>query len=303
MEICTCHFRENLEWLSEWPVTVVHKEGGGPVPATFHPVYTIPNVGCEATAYLWYIIQRYDSLPDRVAFIHGHEEACHQLGDRPLLEMIRGANKERGLVHLNNAWRCVTSIKQVAHFAPFLDELGIIDFVPEYFITCCGAQFVVARENILRNSKSLYQKLYSMIQTQDHAICMEVCVWNFLFCHTFSVVPRDDDFSPPLKTIRYHTSGSCTMNPATMRFVYRGRDPPDPSLACISTKEDYDASKNTGCVMMTCFGDDPVYECDDPGRILWIVRDEFERMKQRILITNNHFYKVFMQSIENSSRA
>ena len=301
MEICTCHFRENLEWLSEWPVTVVHKEGGGPVPPTFHPVYTIPNVGCEATAYLWYIIQRYDSLPDRVAFIHGHETSPHQLGDRPLLELIRNANEDRGLVHLNNTWRCVVSVRYFEMFDALLTKIALK--VPDYFITCFGAQFIVARENILRRPKRLYEQLYSCIQTRDDAICMELCVWNFLFCGNFSVVPRDDDFSPQLKSIRYHESGSCTMNPAAMHIVYRGHVPPDPTLTCITTKEDFDAFKNTGCVMVACFGDDLAYECDNPGRVVWIHAREFENTKQTIRWYHEFFHKVYTQSIENGSRA
>jgi hypothetical protein len=95
IEICTSHFNEDLGWLekSPWPVTVVHHEGGTPVDYT----YLIPNVGFETTSYLKYIIERYDSLPDHVAFIHGHETAPHQLGDRPMLDMIRDANIQKNI--------------------------------------------------------------------------------------------------------------------------------------------------------------------------------------------------------------
>ena len=76
MEICTCHYKEDLAWLDncEFIVNIVHKEGGTPIP---NYTYCIPNIGCEATAYLKYIIERYDTLPDYTAFLHGHETSYH----------------------------------------------------------------------------------------------------------------------------------------------------------------------------------------------------------------------------------
>ena len=61
MEICTCHYNEDLKWLdeSEFLVNIVHKDGGTPIDY----MYCIPNVGYEATAYMKYIIERYDTLP------------------------------------------------------------------------------------------------------------------------------------------------------------------------------------------------------------------------------------------------
>lgn len=36
------------------------------------PFAETPNVGREAPAYLSWIIEHYDNLPDRTVFIHGH---------------------------------------------------------------------------------------------------------------------------------------------------------------------------------------------------------------------------------------
>jgi hypothetical protein len=61
MEICTCHYKENIEWLksSLYPVTVVHKEGGDPFShESFFHSFTVPNIGVEAYAYLSYILDR-----------------------------------------------------------------------------------------------------------------------------------------------------------------------------------------------------------------------------------------------------
>ena len=146
LEICSSHFNEDLEWLkkSQWPVSIVHHEGGAPVEYT----YVIPNVGLEVSAYLKYIIERYDTLPDHVAFIHGHETAWHQQGGRPMLDMIKTANIEKyDYVPLNNSWRCVNSEKQMADQLEFIKANKFT--VDPHFITCCGGQFIVSKKAIL----------------------------------------------------------------------------------------------------------------------------------------------------------
>lgn len=84
LEIVSCHYKEELLWLedSPYPVNVVGKEGGDtPLLETskFKSVNVIPNFGLEASSYLWFIIERYDSLPERVAFM------CHRQGNPPAL--------------------------------------------------------------------------------------------------------------------------------------------------------------------------------------------------------------------------
>ena len=163
MEICTSHFNENLEWLkkSPWTVNIVHHEGGDSVDATF----TIPNKGYEATAYLKYIIERYDSLPDFIAFIHGHEYADHQQGDRSMINMIETANINKyKFIPLNNRWKQVHSIHQLSHLK--------YSFPRHFSIDTC-AQFIVARERILNHSKAKYIQLYENTNTKDDATILE----------------------------------------------------------------------------------------------------------------------------------
>ncbi len=274
MEICTCHFNEDLDWLknSEWPVRIVHKEGGAPLNKV--PDYTVPNVGLEATAYLHFIIERYETLPEQVAFIHGHETSYHQLGDRPLLEMIRTANiKKYGYVPLNNSWRCVNTVIQIPKFLEFYRELGLINF-PDRFITCCGAQFIVSRERILGHSKKFYQKLYSSIKTRDQAIAFEL-VWHVLFGENITIRPADDHFNPPLKEIMYHQSGSFPLDPKDFKIYYIGKNPPPSVHHHVTTKEQWDYYKYRGICPLCAYDDELCFEVDDPGKILWFKREIF----------------------------
>ena len=67
--VIAAHYEENVAWLGNvsrhWQVTIM---GPGGLPA---------NKGQEAMAYLTYIIQNYDNLPESMAFIHSHESSWH----------------------------------------------------------------------------------------------------------------------------------------------------------------------------------------------------------------------------------
>jgi len=222
IEICTSHFNEDLGWLekSPWPVTVVHHEGGTPVECA----YTIPNVGFETTSYLKYIIERYDSLPDHVAFIHGHETAPHQLGDRPMLDMIRDANIQKyDYVPLNNCWRCVIPELQMKNEIEFANKHGFPK-PADYFITCCGAQFIVSKKTLLTHTKEQYQHMYSVTIEKYDAIYFEF-TWHSIFGCGPSIVPYVDHFTPKLSEILYSTGGSVPMVLSKFKPCFIGSSP------------------------------------------------------------------------------
>jgi hypothetical protein len=201
MEICVSHYSEDLDWLkqADCPVVVIDHDGAEPHP--FETFLTIPNSGYEASVYLKYIIERYDSLPDHVAFIHGHEEADHQLGGRPMLEMIKTANiKKYGYVPLNNAWRNVLSAMQLAQFTDRWKQLFTAP-MPDRFTLDTAAQFVVSKSRILANPKSKYEFLYDSIDTKDDATIIEH-MWHYIFGEKISMQPSKDMFVPPLTEIK-----------------------------------------------------------------------------------------------------
>lgn len=158
--------------------------------------YYVPgNVGDEAPCYLQYIIENYDNLPERTAFIHPHQYPWHS---RPSMSSI--------LQHLNWEFRDYFSLNTVSlwyavaeghhdiyggatlddDFHRFhgqeiggkirqfwemllLDELGP---VPEYIRSRCCAQFVVHRDRIRLRSRQLYQNIYDLFQS------FEQVEWN-----------------------------------------------------------------------------------------------------------------------------
>lgn len=110
--IVTSHWKEDLNWLkkSKYPVVLIDHEGSDP-PA-IEPTTIIPNRGNESSSYIRYIIDNWDSLPDYVAFIHGHETSHHQKHKEHMLTLIdrarrsRFCNPERNVVRRTVSFMC-----------------------------------------------------------------------------------------------------------------------------------------------------------------------------------------------------
>lgn len=175
--IVTNHWKEDMEWLkkSKFPVVMIDKEGSAP--SCFEPAMVLPNKGGAESSYFKYIIENYDNLPDHVAFIHGHETAYHHYHERPLLEVIEGANLEHGYIPLNGGVR----------FYRFRNEEGVMD-LPRYWDDLKlpaemkpdnGAflgyqphsQFIVSRERIRRLPKETYEHMYNVMLEEEPEWC------------------------------------------------------------------------------------------------------------------------------------
>lgn len=168
MEIVTCHYKEDLRWLesSPYPVNVVGKEGGDTVlldPSKFKSVEIIPNFGLEASSYLWYIIENYGNLPERMAFIHGHENSPHQR--IPIFESIEKYGLHSSFVDLN---RCMNEYMILVPKSPFCilwERIMQADFgpVPKIINFRGMAQFSIHRECIRYRPKWMYEKLLNIM--------------------------------------------------------------------------------------------------------------------------------------------
>ena len=161
--IVTSHWKEDLTWLkeSEFPVILIDKEGADPT--CFEQAYVIPNKGKEASVYLKFIIERYNDLPDYVAFIHGHEYSWHQ--QQNILELIRNANLEKhGFISLNGVykdWLISTPAYPFQNVWELYSENNkyVFENIPS------SAQFIVSKKRILLHSLETYKNLYVLTMT------------------------------------------------------------------------------------------------------------------------------------------
>jgi len=230
LEIVTSHWKEDLTWLaqSKWPVNLIDKEGADTSP--FVPKHVIPNKGQEASAYIKYIIERYDSLPDHVAFIHGHEESWHQFHGRPLLEVIDQAQRDiHDYISLNNFFRLYWFLDEVEDWNKVVTYWNIFGFKDEdrplygsRLEIPFGAQFIVSREAIQRYSKKDWTRWYTLIMneaTNQFPLFFE-CVWHVIFGQPYKCGPNIRWFSFLIKREVYWHEFHKVLPPAEL--VERG---------------------------------------------------------------------------------
>lgn len=296
MEICACHHKYDIEWLkkSSWPVTIVHKEGGDEFDRDhFVNNWTIPNIGLEVTSYLDFIIKRWDSLPERTVFLHGHEDSYHQKSGRHLLELIRDANPKYPYVSLNNSWRCVNSDAQLSAISHSIVKFGITE-LPMRFITDSSAQFIVSREAIQRYPKEVYQELYHIPVDRTDATSAELCLWTKMFTGDYTFVPKPDHFNPPVPEIFYSSACGIPMFFDDLKFGYVGQTVLEgPPLIYIKTVEEYEYHKIRATVMFIFAGDQIAFECDDPGRIVTVTSETVGPIMRIIINEAEEFDKVY----------
>jgi hypothetical protein len=86
--VVASQFKEDVDWLkeSDFPVVLISKNQGFD-DSSFFACHSIPNRGMEFGSYLWFICNYWDSMPEKVAFIHGHESAYHQ--SIPIFDSIK----------------------------------------------------------------------------------------------------------------------------------------------------------------------------------------------------------------------
>lgn len=167
--IISSHYNEDLSWLvnqNDYDYRVYTKCHDPPsfIPRDKIIVYT-PNKGCEASSYLFYIINNYECLSPCVAFVHGHFTAWHQ--DVDILTAIKRYGGEDYMT-LNDRFRrnvfhdhCGTEGNAIGNWnlaKHAMTEIGMdIPFPSRLEFTQC-AQFIVTADRIRKNSLNFYKR-------------------------------------------------------------------------------------------------------------------------------------------------
>ena len=188
--IVTSHWKEDLEWLkkSKWPVVLIDKEGSDASYMT--PQHVIPNAGNECSVYIKYIIENYDSLPEHVAFIHGHENSYHQKHELPILDVIEGANiKDYEFIPINNVYTCIPFGDDPSRFLE-LRKFWTKFKIPKKMPPICGnltvpigAQFIVSKNRIKQIPKEIYELWYEILISER-----DVKQWGHCFEATWHII-------------------------------------------------------------------------------------------------------------------
>lgn len=192
--VVTSHFSEDLEWLAKkyymFNIVLCDKKGSANIPEEVKNKFDctscplMENKGSEGLAYFNYIINNYDNLSERTAFIHGHETAWHYKNPLSIWDAILVARTDKyGYISLNIKHhpgfdyskdrnyeypRTMALVENYweEYFKPYLGE------IPKKFSHDCCAQFIVRKDRILRHPKEAYQKwasLYDVFEKEMNA--------------------------------------------------------------------------------------------------------------------------------------
>lgn len=151
-------------------------------------ITSVPHVGYNVNAYMRYIVDHYDSLPDRVLFCkdnvfprHVSRQTFERLAARPVFTPIEEPGQwnnrypismrssDNGYLELNNSWYVKSFVWR--YFATYDDFHSFIfddQPPPKYIRFAPGANYVVPREHILLRSRSFYFNLMQFCDYDPH---------------------------------------------------------------------------------------------------------------------------------------
>ena len=180
------HYNENLDWTKNliYPYTVISRNN--------IPKEIAPNKGYEASAYLEYIINNYENLPDICIFVHGHRNDWHHKEN--IDEKIKNLDflynyyniNDLKTDYLKNHTKEFNILKNFIYiFNNILDKQIIVENIK---YKPCG-QFYIKKENILIHSKDIYKELYNFLMTTNipsywSARFFEY-LWHFIFTNNY----------------------------------------------------------------------------------------------------------------------
>lgn len=165
-----------------------------PIRASGAIVRRIPNHGAEAYAYIRYILDEYDRLPDKILFMHAHTTSWHQqfnVLQRIVLEqptafcsMNTMSPRMEEPVHRFDA-----KLASSVHLWQTVFEPMGLPALPLYIEYPVGGQFVVSREAIYQYSRDQWQRMMVYLRDdrtfsdKEHAIGFQR-LWKFIFTRT-----------------------------------------------------------------------------------------------------------------------
>lgn len=179
--IIIAHYSEDLNWTKKMEISpIVYSKTDRNYNFINH------NKGNEVAAYLEFIIDYFDNLPNKMLFLHGHENSNHQ--DFPSFEIANRVNWELDSFFSVNRRDWYQDFLPPEYFEwvknnwdIFGDNLNL----PESLSFYSSAQFVVHKELIEQYPLSFYTNLYEWIKNTHLSNYQSGRIleytWNYIF--------------------------------------------------------------------------------------------------------------------------
>jgi len=165
-------YKENTTWVQcpEWRDVsyYVYEKSNIKREDTENHIF-LENVGYECPAYMRYIIDHYDQLPDQVFFVHGNPfEHCGGFGDAVTA-------LENDSFYIFSIWNWRFSRSGWPHYWPHQGFASVMDRVygelfgtapPDKLQTYFNGQFMASRDAILQHPREFYKKILELTTTR-----------------------------------------------------------------------------------------------------------------------------------------
>ena len=166
IKIVVSRFNENIEWTEQFKNVIVYNKGDK-LPESFNEIL-LSNVGREGHTYYKYIYDNYDNLEDYTIFLQGNP-----FDHSP--NIIKNINNLLDIKDLNLDFRFLSEQIMTCNFLNGHGPMKEV-YCKLYgncsnninFIFGAGAQFIVSKKNILRNSRDFYLKIIKLLDYSIH---------------------------------------------------------------------------------------------------------------------------------------
>lgn len=182
------HFNEDLDWVNYLDSSYDYVIYSRNLPNSDKVVNIKHDKGVESCAYLQFIIDNYDDLPENMVFVHAHRHSWHQ--DDYVDVLIKKLDWTKSYYNINNNYitplikndqeiierhfyhRTWSQCEYRKSYKLWVEDVwsdlfaGQIE-MPERIEGKCGAQFLVKKEIVKKYSKEFYQRLLSWLLTTD----------------------------------------------------------------------------------------------------------------------------------------
>jgi|688.fasta_scaffold157562_2 hypothetical protein len=208
IQYVVARYNEPIDWLrSDAHDVIIYNKGDA---IEFKNVVQLPNVGREAHAYLYHVIENYDSLADITMFTqarvsdHGHDQNLDNLTTRFVDNTPQFRFSSRYETYVLGQSRCIDPmfniyerdnlIKSHAIAEHLVDKItfgewfekNIMPTYPQILNLFSHAIFAVSRTQILSRPKEYYERLIVQLSTENAPIEAHFLErsWFYVFnCH------------------------------------------------------------------------------------------------------------------------
>jgi len=190
--VVIAHYNENLDWVKninpDLNICIYSKTDEK---YNYYPI----NKGNEAQIYLKYIVDYYNKLPNKILFLHGHDNSYHQDFDSIFIcNNINWDLDEYFSVNRRDYYQEVSKIFNPREYGWLVNNWNYLfnDIIklPDKLLHYACSQFAVSKNLILNYPKDFYLNLLTWINLTnlDNSISGRLFeyTWNYIFTKNIS---------------------------------------------------------------------------------------------------------------------